>query len=102
MTYSSFHLILSGVLRWKGRNALTNADNPRSFDVIGPFKDRQSLPSTILLVLAWSKFSWFSVYVEYTMAEYNGEFMFPESDDPSTYFVVIMFITYKEISLIVY
>ena len=73
-----------GVSRCKGINSLTNTDNPGSFDVEGPIKDRHSLPSTILLVLAWSKFSWFSVYKDFTMGEYHVDPLFPEFDDPST------------------
>ena len=89
MRYQSFHLILIGVSLGKGRNALTNTDNPGSFDVIDPIKDSQSLPSTVLLILAWSKFSCFSVYQDFTMMEYNVESSFPESDDPSSSLMVM-------------
>ena len=82
-----------GVSRCKGINSLTNTDNPGSSDVIGPIKDPQSLPSTVLLVLAWSKFSWFSVYQDFTMGEYHVESSFPESDDPSSYVLAMSSVT---------
>ena len=89
MAYQAFSLILRGLSRCKRRNALTNTDNSGSFDVIDPIKDSQSLPSTVLLILAWSKFSYFSVYQDFTMMEYNVESPFPESDDPSSSLMVM-------------